>query len=110
MNGWVKTGTAFNNQPTFGDNPTARNRGQRASQQGNWWIGGAEDRPSESTTAGQLQGDDPQGTLTSPSFIITGEMISFLIGGGCHLNDARVELVVGDKVSILHESTFIGFS
>ena len=23
---WVKTGTAFNNQPTYGDNPTARNR------------------------------------------------------------------------------------
>ena len=75
----------------------------RPINRGNWWIGGAEDRPSESATAGQLQGDDPQGTLTSPSFIITGEMISFLIGGGCHLNDARVELVVGDKVSILHK-------
>ena len=110
MNGWVKTGTAFNNQPTYGDNPTARNREQPANQQGNWWIGGAEDRPSESATAGQQQGDGPQGTLTSPSFIITGEMISFLIGGGCNMNDARVELVVGDKVSILHESSWFSKS
>ena len=36
---WAKTGAVFNNQPTYGDNPTARNRGQPANQQGDWWIG-----------------------------------------------------------------------
>ena len=101
LDGWVKTGTAFNNQPTYGDNPTARNRGQPANQQGDWWIGGAENRPSESATAGQVQGDGPQGTLTSPSFRITGQTISFLIGGGCDIDTVRAELVVGNQVSIL---------
>ena len=43
---WERTGTAFIHQPTFGDNPAARNR-ESAQQQGDWWIGGAENRPSE---------------------------------------------------------------
>lgn len=41
IGGWEKTGTAFDNQPTFGDNPTARDR-EPAKQQGDWWIGGTE--------------------------------------------------------------------
>ncbi|XP_020629840.1 uncharacterized protein LOC110066922 [Orbicella faveolata] len=95
---WQKTGTAFNNQPTYGDNPTARNRGQPASQQGDWWIGGAENRSSKAATAGNVQGDGPQGTLTSPYFTITGKQISFLIGGGCDIKLVRAELVIGNKV------------
>lgn len=95
---WEKTGTVFDNQPTFGDNPTARKRGEPANQQGDWWIGGAEDRPSKSTPAGKLQGDGPQGTLTSPYFKIIGNNISFLIGGGCDINNTRAELVIDQKV------------
>ncbi|RKU14174.1 hypothetical protein C6501_08415, partial [Candidatus Poribacteria bacterium] len=30
---WEKTGTAFDFQPTWGDNPTARNRGQPSNHQ-----------------------------------------------------------------------------
>ena len=101
LNGWNRTGTAFNNQPTYGDNPTARNRGQPANQQGDWWIGGAENRSSASAKAGAQQGDGPQGTLTSPFFTITGYNISFLIGGGCNRTLVRAELIVGDKVSII---------
>ena len=101
---WVRTGTAFNNQPTYGDNPTARNIGQPANQQGDWWIGGAENRPNKSVTAGQIQGDGPQGTLTSPSFKIIGQAISFLIGGGCDVNVVRAELIVGNQVGILSGS------
>jgi len=95
---WKKNGTAFNTQPTYGDNPTARNRGQPANQQGDWWIGGAENRPSKAAPAGRVQGDGPQGTLTSPSFKITGKHISFLIGGGCDIKTVRAELIVGHKV------------
>ncbi|PFX24481.1 hypothetical protein AWC38_SpisGene10914 [Stylophora pistillata] len=98
LDDWEKTGTAFNNQPTYGDNPTARNRGQPAKQKGDWWIGGAENRPSNASQAGLMQGDSPQGTITSPPFEITGNNISFLIGGGCDINSVRAELIVNNKV------------
>ena len=100
VRGWQKTGTAFNNQPTYGDNPTARNRGQPAKQQGDWWIGGAEHRPTKETPPGQFQPgvDRPQGTLTSPYFEIVGSSVSFLIGGGCEMDLVRAELIVDGMV------------
>ena len=103
IGGWERTGTAFDNQPTFGDNPKARNR-ESAKQQGNWWIGGAELRPKESVLPGKQppDADLPQGTLTSPCFQIVGHNISFLIGGGCELNEIRAELIVNNKVGISH--------
>ena len=107
LHGWKKTGTAFNNQPTYGDNPTARNRGQPAKQQGEWWIGGAENRPSKAATPGALQGDGPQGTLVSPFFKIVGKRISFEIGGGCDIKTVRAELIVDDQV---RQSFRIAFS
>ena len=99
LDGWVRTGTAFDNQPTYGDNPTARNQRQPANQHGDWWIGGYEDRPSKWATAGRSQLDAPQGTLTSPTFDIQGNYISFLIGGGCDIDTIRAELIVDDRVS-----------
>ena len=85
-------------KPTYGDNPTARRRGQHANQQGNWWIGGYERRPSKSAPAGYGQGDGLQGTLTTPSFIIGGKYITFLIGGGCNINSVRAELIIDYEV------------
>jgi hypothetical protein len=38
LRGWVPTGTAFQNQPTLGDNPTARGRGQPSHHQGRYWV------------------------------------------------------------------------
>ena len=90
----------FDNQPTFGDNPTARNRRQPSNHPGDWWIGGAEDRPCKHMKAGKTQGDDPQGTLTSASFLINGPNISFLIGGGCNATVVRAELIVDNQVRI----------
>jgi len=98
IGGWEKTGTAFNNQPTYGDNPTARGYSSPANQQGDWWIGGFEDRPSKETPPGLSQGDDPQGTLTSPQFTIIGKNISFLIGGACNESFSRAELIVNSLV------------
>ena len=95
---WEKTGTAFDHQPTYGDNPTARNRGQPAKQQGDWWIGGFENRPSQGAPAGAIQGDGPQGTLTSPRFKIVGADMTFLIGGGCTMDKIRVELIIDGQV------------
>ena len=99
IGGWDKTGTAFNNQPTYGDNPTARGFSSPANQQGDWWIGGYEDRPSKETRPGLSQGDGPQGTLTSPPFTIIGKNISFLIGGACNESFSRAELIVNSLVS-----------
>ncbi|KAL9961883.1 hypothetical protein ACROYT_G030915 [Oculina patagonica] len=95
--GWVRTGTAFNNQPTYGDNPTARGDSQPANLQGDWYVGGYENRPSPEDQPG-IYGDGHQGTLTSSFFNITGDTISFLIGGGCDSNVVRAELVIGDQV------------
>ena len=109
IGGWEMTGTAFIHQPTFGDNPAARDR-ESAQQQGDWWIGGMEYRPSESDTAGRLnlagrqnspRGDLLQGTLISPCFRIVGRDISFLIGGGCTISDIRAELIVDNQVRLL---------
>ena len=107
MHGWKKTGTAFNNQPTYGDNLTERKRGQPAKQQGEWWIGGFENRPSKAATPGAVQGDGPQGTLVSPFFKIVGKRISFKIGGGCDIKTVRAELIVDHQV---RQSFRIAFS
>ena len=94
LSGWMMTGTAFNNQPTYGDNPTARNKSQPSKHKGDWWIGGYENRPSPSHPAGQTQGDGPQGTLTSPSFVIRERTFKFLIGGSCRMAEIRAELLI----------------
>ncbi len=94
LRGWVKTGDAFNFQPTYGDNPTARNRGQASNHQGQYWVGGYEKRMHASDPAGQIQGDGPQGTLTSDTFTIDRHSMNFLLGGGCDVNVERVELLI----------------
>lgn len=92
------TGTVFDNQPTYGDNPTARNRGQPAKQQGDYWVGGYEDRHTPDDTPGEVQGDGPTGTLTSPFFKITGRYITFLVGGGCDANLIHADLIIDGVV------------
>ena len=97
--GWVKTGTAFNHQPTYGDNPTARRRGQPSKHIGNYWIGTYEKYQGyASQTPGSIQGDGPKGTLTSNVFTIPSGSLSFLVGGGSSFQ-TRVELLVsGNRV------------
>ena len=69
---WGRTGTAFNNQPTYGDNVKARKKDQVANNQGDYWIGTYENRPDNKTSSGSISGDFPQGSLISPEFEITG--------------------------------------
>lgn len=100
LTGWTTAGDAFAFQPTYGDNPTARNRGQPSRHEGAYWIGGYEKRPHPFDPPGQVQGDEPRGMLTSKPFKIASSRISFLLGGGCDINAEYVELIV-DGASVL---------
>ena len=100
-------GTAFNNQPTYGNNPSARTYNpykHESNHKGDWWIGTYENRSSPSEPFGGQQGDGPQGSLTSPSFQITGKLLTFLIGAGCTraasdtVPNIRAELIIGGEV------------
>ena len=94
LRGWAPTGGAFRFQPTFGDNPTARNRGQPSRHQGNYWIGTYEKYQGHlREKSGSIQGDEPQGTLTSAPFTIPKGTLDFLVGGGSS-PQTRVELLI----------------
>jgi hypothetical protein len=97
LQGWNKTGNAFDAQPTFQDNPTARNRGQASNHRGNYWIGTYEKRHGAADPPGQIQGDGPTGTLTSAPFLIRGRKMDFLIGGGCDIATERAALMIDGK-------------
>lgn len=76
---WVATGEAFGSGPAGGtlawQNPVSNFRGRRLVNS-------------------YLNGDQPQGTLTSPPFEITGDYLNFLIGGGAHAGRTCMNLVV----------------
>jgi hypothetical protein len=98
LRGWTKTGNAFDHQPTLGDNPTARNRGQPSNHQGRYWIGTYEKyQEKDRQKPGDIQGDRPQGILTSAPFTIPQGKLSFLIGGGSTFQ-TRIELLVQDPI------------
>ena len=103
LSNWTLNGTAFNNQPTYGNNTLAREGRSWSNYKGNWWIGTFENRPSPSEPFGGNQGDNPQGSMTSPSFQITGKFLTFLIGSGCGDNAVRAELIV-DGVVVCKET------
>ena len=48
-----------------------------------------------------IEGDGPQGSMTSPSFRITGKFLTFLIETGCKdytVLNIRAELIVDGEV------------
>ncbi|KAL7469376.1 hypothetical protein ACHAXS_009639, partial [Conticribra weissflogii] len=117
LSGWLQTGDAFRYQPTYGDNSKHRavyegygNEASKSSGEpqssrlvGRYYVGTFEKRPSSLESYqrpdnrfpwGNFQGDEPIGTLTSDPFIILGNKISFLVGGGCNALSVYVELLV----------------
>lgn len=91
---WLAIGSAFDNQPTFGDNIAARRPGEASGHAGDWWIGTFENRPGPASPAGGAQGDEPLGTLISESFLLRRPYLHFLVGGGADVTRVRVELLV----------------
>ena len=102
MSNWTLNGTAFNNQPTYGNNLSGRKYKFESNHKGDWWIGTYENRSSPSEPFGGQQGDGPQGSMTSPSFQITGKLLTFLIGSGCDKSfpNLRAELIIGGEVAL----------
>lgn len=119
LQGWVATGTAFLNQPVFGDNSKFRKTigrygnvirvPQSSRPVGRYYIGTFDQHqrsddsylePDQEQSPGSVQGNDHIGTLTSDPFIIRGEEISFLIGGGCDHKLVYVELLVDGHPSL----------
>ena len=101
LSNWTLSGTAFNNQPTYGNNTLARTDRSWSNHKGDWWIGTYDSRSSPSEPFGGEQGDDPQGSMTSPNFQITGKFLTFLIGSGCKGHTVpiiRAELIVDGAV------------
>ena len=98
LTNWTASGTAFQYQPTKGDNPTARRRNQPSNHQGEFWIGTFEKyQGAHGQKPGQVQRDKPTGTLTSIPFQIEGERITFYIGGGKRPKSIYVALLVDGR-------------
>jgi hypothetical protein len=110
LTGWTKTGTAFDHQPTYGNNISLsrggfdgkmplggtywRNVAYPIGINSNYWIGTFENRPRPQDPFGRVQGDGPTGTLTSEAFKVANNFITFLIGGGKDLQNLKIELLV----------------
>ena len=109
LRGWTPTGRAFAFQPTLGDNPTARNRGQPSNHRGRYWIGTFERYGGRrGQSPGDTAGDGPIGTLTSLYFTVPGGTLTFLVGGGSDPRTTRVELaVVVDPIEGMERSELV---
>jgi len=112
LDGWTRTGTAFDNQPTYQENVN----GSRVHAvtlggtywtdiafpigvRGDYWIGTFDNRPSARAPRGQTQGEAPTGTLTSGKFKLPRDaaFLSFLIGGGNDVKALRIELLLATE-------------
>lgn len=80
---WKSTGTAFRRGPAQREQLTALE---------------IENPASSGVASSEIEGDTPQGTLTSPVFKIERDYISFFIAGGDYERHACINLLVGGKI------------
>lgn len=90
----LATDSAFAYQPTFGENPVFRGETDSIGAVGNSWIGTRERfrGPLTETAEGGLVGDAAVGGIRSRDFRISGERVSFLIGGTSDPERVRLDL------------------
>jgi putative membrane-bound dehydrogenase-like protein len=90
---WTAEGDTFKGQPIKGDTVHPRRADMKSRHQGQYWIGTYE-----------IDGDRPQGTLTSVAFKVTHPWASFLVGGGPH-ESTCVELVNKETGKVFHRAS-----
>jgi putative membrane-bound dehydrogenase-like protein len=90
---WTAEGEAFKGQPIKGDTVAKRRGDMKSRHQGQYWIGTYE-----------IDGDKPQGTLTSVAFKVTHPWASFLVGGG-PWPETCVELVRNDTKDVFSRTS-----
>ncbi|MCB1163343.1 family 43 glycosylhydrolase [bacterium] len=89
----VVFGNAFDNQPTWGDNPHQRGD-SHANLRGNSYLATYEDFPAPvDEEQGSFRGVEPIGLLKSEPFVIDSNRISLLVGGGDFIDREFVGLV-----------------
>ncbi len=103
---WALSGTAFASQPTFGDNPWLRGAGH-SNAVGNGWIGTGENYPGPLVGGqpGLTQSNTLTGDMTSPSFVVAGDSMTLLVGGGNKPDSAYVALCDVCTDSVLYRAT-----
>jgi uncharacterized protein (DUF608 family) len=90
--GWTVTGTAFGNGPV--------EKARMPAYQGEVGAQGRRLVNTHNTRQGEDvgRGDAHTGTLTSRSFVIERDYITFLIGGGAHQGKTCINLLVDNQV------------
>jgi len=84
LSGWTRTGNAFMHEPTLlrGAGEALRSVAD-PEETGEWLVAGLyRYQGKQGQKAGDTFGDRPVGTLTSEPFVIRGDYMSFLVGGG----------------------------
>jgi fructan beta-fructosidase len=80
---WKSTGTAFQHGPARGERLITLE---------------IDNATGSGVASSEIEGDAPQGTLTSPEFKIERDYIAFLIAGGDYERHACVNLLVSGKI------------
>jgi hypothetical protein len=104
--GWsIVFGSAFDNQPTWGDNPYQRGDGH-AGLVGNSYLATYEDFPAPvEGDEGDSQGVLPVGLLRSDPFTVAENRLRLLVGGGSDLERLFVGLVRAGDGRLLFRET-----
>lgn len=107
MDAWrVLSGTAFTEQPIFWDNAFARGEAP-ANFDGNSWIGSMEHYggPLRFGEPGGVIGNEATGAIRSPIFRISGNRITFRIGGTQDINNTFLALYRARDGLLIAKST-----
>jgi fructan beta-fructosidase len=96
---WESTGNAFENGPHLEDEVFEKKRRWHIGHKGNRFLTSYiyNEDASSSHLSNDISGDNATGTLSSPTFIIKKNYISFLIGGGNHPKKTYIHLIINDK-------------